>query len=74
MPAKKKAQYHCAVCGRVLRDGNWIYSRATGKRYCTEKQGHKRPLSVRRQQQLRDSWPSLARQTDALVERLADAA
>lgn len=26
----------CARCGRTLRNGDWLYSRHTGNRFCTE--------------------------------------
>lgn len=70
MRKKRKEQHRCYMCGRTLRDGNWIYSVKTGRRYCGEKQGHLK-RSKAQEQNLRDSWPSLARQTDALVERIA---
>lgn len=26
--------YHCALCGKRLKENQWIYSRFTGNRYC----------------------------------------
>jgi hypothetical protein len=28
--------YHCDHCGRRLKPDQWIYSRWTGSRYCTD--------------------------------------
>ena len=32
--ATKTATYHCALCGRKLKPGRWVFSRFTGARYC----------------------------------------
>lgn len=38
MTATRPATIHrCAICGRKLKA--WVYSRATGARYCLEGQG-----------------------------------
>lgn len=30
----KLTRYRCALCGRRLREGAYVYSRWTGNRYC----------------------------------------
>jgi len=32
--AKPKAGYSCALCGKRVREGQYVYSRFTGNRYC----------------------------------------
>jgi hypothetical protein len=37
MPTKsqpKLSEHRCGVCGRRLRQEQWVYSRHTGNRYC----------------------------------------
>lgn len=52
-PARRK--YHCAYCQRELKPDAWIYSRATGARYCppTDPRGCNTPTAYARQERAR---------------------
>lgn len=35
----KPKTYRCDTCGRVLKDGHWVYSRFRNVRYCLPGKG-----------------------------------
>lgn len=39
MPPQPPRVYHCAICGRKLKQDRWVYSSHTGSRYCWPSEG-----------------------------------
>lgn len=46
-------KHRCAICGRRLREGEYIYSRHTGNRYCTDDRRHREIAARRRKAKTR---------------------
>lgn len=38
---RKLTKYRCAICERRLAEGDYIYSRHTGNRYCGDDRRHR---------------------------------
>jgi hypothetical protein len=47
-------KYRCAICGTRLREGQYVYSRFTKKRYCLDVKRH-----TKKKRGPRDGGPSL---------------
>jgi hypothetical protein len=45
-----RTRYRCAICGRRLEEGRYVYSRFTKNRYCTDIARHE--AIVRRKRRL----------------------
>jgi hypothetical protein len=48
-------KHRCSICGSRLREGQYVYSRFTKNRYCTDDRRHREIAAKRKRAQKREA-------------------